>query len=69
MQVVHVDTVLDRLESEVVGGAMDMTAFDAAAGQPGREAIVVVIPTVDLAGVGSGLGQFDGGRATELAAT
>ena len=68
MEVVDVDRVLDGLEAELVGGAVDVAALDAAAGQPHGEAVVVVVAAVHLAGVGAGRGQLDGRRAAELAA-
>ena len=43
VEVVDVDRVLDGLEAELVGGAVDVPAFDAAAGQPDREAPVIVV--------------------------
>ena len=43
MQVVHVDLVLDRLEAELVGRAVGHAALHAAAGQPHREAVRVVV--------------------------
>src|SRR5258708_22587227 len=52
----------DGGESEFVGRPVNVTALDAAAGQPHRETIVVVVAAVDLAGVGARLRQFDGGR-------
>ena len=50
VQVVDVDIVLHGLEAELVGGAVDLSALDAAAGQPDREAVGVVIASVDLPG-------------------
>ena len=69
VEVVDVDTVLDGLESEFVGGAVDVSAFNAASGEPGGEAVVVVIAAVDFSCVGAGSGKFDGGGASEFAAT
>ena len=51
VQIVDVDLVLDGGEAELVGRAVDVPALDAAAGQPHREAVVVVVAAVDLAGV------------------
>ena len=68
VQVVDVDAVLDGLEAEVVGRAVDVAAAHAAAGQPHREAVVIVVAAVDLAGVRALLRQFDRRRAAELAA-
>ena len=57
VQVVDVDLLLDRLEAEFVGGAVDVAAAHAAAGQPHREAVVIVVAAVDLAGVAPGVGS------------
>ena len=46
MQVVDVDAVLDGAQADVVGGADDLAALDAAAGQPHREAVRVVVAAV-----------------------
>ena len=43
VQVVDVDPVLDGLQAELVGRAVDHAALDAAAGQPHREAQAVVV--------------------------
>src|SRR5262249_54870483 len=61
VQVVDVDLVRDGGEAELVGGAVDVAAFDAAAGQPHREAVVVVVAAAEG-------GQFGDGGAAELAA-
>lgn len=68
VEVVDVDAIFDGLESEFVGGAVDVSAFDAAACEPCGEAVVIVIAAVDFSGVGAGLGEFDGGGASEFAA-
>ena len=68
MQVMHVDRVFHRLEAELIGGAVDLPALDASAGQPDGESPVIVIASVDLAGIGARLRQFDGRRSSELAA-
>src|SRR3954463_10433372 len=59
MEVVDVDLIFYRAEAEVVGRAIGHAAADAAAGQPGREAPVVVIAAV---------ASFGGRCAAELAA-
>src|SRR5262249_34102651 len=46
VQVVHVDRFVDRLEAEVIRGAVDRPALDAAAGQPHRESEWIVISSV-----------------------
>src|SRR5437016_2881989 len=43
VQIVNVNFVFDRLESEFIGGAVNRAAFDAAAGQPYTEAVRIVI--------------------------
>ena len=59
MQIMHVDPVLDRLETELIGGAVHHAAFDSATGQPRGEAKAVVVTT---------LGPFGGRSASELTA-
>ena len=49
LQVVDVDGIHLRLEAELVCRAIDGAAFHAAAREPGREAVVVVVAAVDLA--------------------
>ncbi len=68
VQVVDVDRVFDRFEAEFVGGSVDVAAAHSAAGQPHREAVMIVVAAVDLAGVRAGLREFHGRRAPELAA-
>src|SRR5687767_10668051 len=41
-------TILDRMEAELVGGAVDHAAFDAAARQPGAEALRMMVAAVAL---------------------
>src|SRR6516165_10125291 len=50
MQVVVVDAVFDGAVAELVGGAVDMAALDAAAGQPHAEAQAVMIASPALRG-------------------
>ena len=57
VQIVDVDVVLDGREAELVGGAVDVAALHAAAGQPHREAVVIVVAAVDLAGIRPGCGS------------
>ena len=61
VQVVDVDLVFDGGEAEFVGGAVDVAALDAAAGQPHGEAVVVVVAAVEAR-------QLGDRRAAELAA-
>src|SRR3569833_3148061 len=46
VQVVHVDFVLDRIVAPRVGGAIDKARLHAAAGQPHRKRVRVVIASV-----------------------
>ena len=43
VEVVDVDYFFDGFEAEFVGGAVDVAAFDAAAGHPDGEAVGVVV--------------------------
>src|SRR5262245_48152898 len=52
VEVVDVDAVFDGLVAEFVGGAVDVAALDAAAGEPHGEAEAVVVAT--LVALGSG---------------
>ena len=67
-QGVDVSGIFLCAEAELVGRAVDVPALHAAAGHPHGEAVVVVVAAVDLSRVGPGGGQFNGRRATELAA-
>ena len=67
VEVVNMNPVLDGLEAKVVGSAVNVAAFHATAGHPGGEAVVVVIPSIDLAGVASGFGHFHHWGASEFA--
>lgn len=64
VQVVDVDSIQGGAEAEFVGGADHLSALDPAAGQPGREAVGVVI----AAGALVGIAAVGDRRATELAA-
>src|SRR4051812_37657249 len=61
VEVVDVDLVLDGGEAELVGRAVGVTALHAAAGQPDREAVMVVVAPAEL-------GEFGDGGPAELAA-
>ena len=67
VQIVNVNRVFNRLETKIVGGAVDVSAFNAAAGHPHGKAVMVVIAAVDFSGVGPLLGKFDGRRPAEFA--
>ena len=53
VEIVDMNWVFSGRESELVGGAVHGAALHAAAGQPHREPVVVVVAAVDLAGIGS----------------
>src|SRR6266480_2667763 len=46
VQVVYMNRFVNDLEAEIIGGAVDESAFDAAAGHPHGEGERVVIPAV-----------------------
>ena len=48
VQIVNVDRLLDCREAELIGGAVDVAAAHAAAGQEHGEAVVIMIAAVDL---------------------
>src|SRR6266496_2032274 len=66
VQVVDVDFVLGRLESELIGGAVDVTAAHAAPGHPHAEPIVIMVPAINFACVAAGGGQLHGWCPTEF---
>src|SRR5205823_2534038 len=68
MQIVNVNFVLGGLESELIGRTMHVTTLDAAPSHPHGEPIMVVIPAIDLAGIGTGRGQFHRWSAAEFTA-
>ena len=63
VQVVEVDAIADGAQAELVGGADDLAALDAAAGHPDREAVGVVVAAFGAAGAAVG-----DGTAAEFAA-
>ncbi len=68
VEVMDVDGVNGGLEAEVIGGAVDGAAFDAATGEPHGKAVVIVVAAVDFAGIGTWGGEFDDRGAAEFAA-
>ena len=67
VQVMDVDLILLRPETELVGRSVDVAALCAAAGQPHGEAVRIVVATV-LAGIRTEGAQLHNRRAPELAA-
>src|SRR5439155_10871962 len=57
VQVGDVVTTVDRVEAQLVGGAVGHAALDAAAGQPGGEAVGMMIAAVAPLGAG-GAAEF-----------
>ncbi len=43
VQIVYVNTLVNRAKTKFVRGAVNMSAFDAAAGKADRETVVIVI--------------------------
>src|SRR5687767_2479668 len=68
VKVVYVHGLFDCFESKLVGGAIRGATTHPSAGQPHREAIMVVIAAVYLAGIRAGGWQLDHGRAPKLTA-
>src|SRR5262245_28754653 len=67
VQVVNMDRLFDGLEAEFVSRAVGLAPFDAAAGEPGGEAPMIVVAAVDLPLVCAFLGHLDDRRAAKLA--
>src|SRR5262245_21437856 len=63
----HVHTIDFGAEAEWVSRAVDVAPLDAATGEPGGEAPMIVIAAVDAASVRSGSRQVHRGRAAEFA--
>ena len=68
MEIVHVDRLVLGLKAEGIGTAVSVSPFHPSTRQPHREAIVVMIPTIDPALIGPGLGHFHGGGPSKFAA-
>ena len=66
MQIVNMHAVFDGFEAELVGRAMNVSAFDAAAGQPGGEAVMIVVAATHRSR--SLLRYLDSRRAAEFTA-
>jgi len=56
MEIMDVDRIFDRLESKIIGRAVNISATDAATRQPHRETVMIMIATIDLPGVCAGSG-------------
>ena len=51
VQIMDMNFVFDGREAEFVRSAVDVPPFDAAAGDPGGEAVVIVVASINLAGI------------------
>src|ERR1044071_1376528 len=51
VQIVDVHRIFHRLETEIVGGAMDIATANTPAGQPHREAVVIMVAAIDLSSI------------------
>ena len=67
MEVVDVDFVFDCRKPELVRGTVDMSFLNAAAGEPHRETVIVVVTATARCAV-RGVGQFDCWGSSEFAA-
>jgi len=54
VQIMNVNRILAGFESKIIGCAVNIAAFNAAAGHPHGKAAMVVIAAADFAGVGTG---------------
>ena len=68
VKVMDVHDILYGLEAELVGGAVGHAAANATAGKPHSEAVMIVVATINLAGITTGFGQLNSGCAAKLAA-
>ncbi len=67
VQIMHVHSILYRLESKLVGRAVYLATANTTTGHPHSEPIVIMIATGHGTRVGSLLGKLHGRRAPELA--
>lgn len=51
MEIMYVYNFIDRLESEFVGGSVDIAFPDAAAGDPHAESVMIVVASVHFASI------------------
>ena len=58
--------VLDGLEAELVALAVDVAGFYAATSHPHREAVAIMVASINLASVGARRGKFHGGSSAEF---
>ena len=56
LEIARLEDKRHGLETEFIGSAMDVTTPNTAACKPHREAMMVVVATIDLAGIRTGLG-------------
>ena len=68
VKVMDVNAPIDGLETEVVGGTVDLPTLDAATREPHRKAPVIMVAAVDPAGIRTWRRQFHGRRAPEFPA-
>ncbi len=45
MEIVHMDTIFHGTIAELIGGTVNLAAFDAAPGQPQGKAPMIVVPS------------------------
>src|SRR5438034_2922458 len=68
VKVMDVNFVFDGLKPEFIRRTVNIPASHAAARQPHAKAVMIMIATVNLAGIGTRFGQLDRGRAAKLTA-
>ena len=67
VQIVDMHFVLGGGETKFIRRAVDVAAAHAAARQPHAEAVMIMVASIDLAGIGAGFGQLDRRSPPELA--
>ena len=58
--------VFHSLETKLVGSSMNMASLDSTTCKPHREAMVIMITTIDFACIGTWRGKLDCWRTTKL---
>src|SRR5438105_3991815 len=68
VEIVDVDFVFGGLKTKFIGRAVDIAATYAAASQPHAKTVMIMVPAIDSAGIGTGFWQFNGWRSSKFTA-
>src|SRR5436190_1258074 len=68
VQIVHVNLLLGGGKTVFISGAVNIAALHAAPRHPHSKAVMIVIPAIDLACVGTGSRQLNSGSAAKFTA-